>query len=646
MVTLSLSSLMIFWGDTARWDEVNSPNSITVSGSIIDIYESAGWAGISSDNTFGAYDIATRARVKYDFKTQQGLSNTQDFYTNADAFCFISWSGCSAVRTFNNGVMTGTGISDETSNYHIDEGLWKSGEVKFYQDGSHQATHTTNIPDTAINYRLSASNGGHIYSDWVLLRKYIPPEPTVTFGNTEADLSDWLYNKQVTIQENSGTTLTDYQVKISVDYETGMNSDFSDLRFTDSDGTILLNYWMEEYTAGSSATVWVKVPSIPVSSEKTIYMYYGNGEASSLSDGDAVFKLFDDFGADSTLDTSKWVEITNTVDNVDWSSNEYVEISSYVTSGTKWYNIRQKEYYDLSYVAHFKVDIVSVTGVKKRKLIVYEEDENDNSIDAIINWGYGSSEGDDGDLTTGIKFWKLNLKTDGWESFTKNSLSDPWNTQRSNSYTEDKAKIRLWHYNNYLDAPSGLTQRWYYYFQRKYTSPEPNVTIEEPEPENNAPVLESQELYPCFPYTEDDLTLNVKCSDADAEDTITAYWSCYKNGLMQSQYTGSMQVSNNVEMTVETISNTDTTVGDEWYCECHCSDGTDSSVTGATSTRVIQAEPTCGIGSDCSLCTGWVNLTANDGTVLQVRDSDDPGTKYDQICCSGVVSGIDAIQPL
>ena len=43
------------------------------------------------------------------------------------------------------------------------------------------------------------------------------------------------------------------------------------------------------------ATIWVKVPSIPVSSNYTIYMYFGNASATSESNGDAVFNLYEDF---------------------------------------------------------------------------------------------------------------------------------------------------------------------------------------------------------------------------------------------------------------------------------------------------------------------------------------------------------------
>jgi hypothetical protein len=53
----------------------------------------------------------------------------------------------------------------------------------------------------------------------------------------------------------------------------------------------------------------VKVPSIPASSTKTIYLYYGNPSATSQSNGAAVFDFFDDF---DTLDTNKWYVVSGT----------------------------------------------------------------------------------------------------------------------------------------------------------------------------------------------------------------------------------------------------------------------------------------------------------------------------------------------
>ena len=94
--------------------------------------------------------------------------------------------------------------------------------------------------------------------------------------------------------KNEGTSdLTDYQVKVE-------NGDFSgDIGFL-SDGFSRLYYWKE-----TSSKVWVKVPEIPGSSTTTIYMYYGNPDAGSESDGEKVFEFFDDFEG-IELDTTKW----------------------------------------------------------------------------------------------------------------------------------------------------------------------------------------------------------------------------------------------------------------------------------------------------------------------------------------------------
>ena len=103
----------------------------------------------------------------------------------------------------------------------------------------------------------------------------------------------WSRQAPVTIN-NPGSGLTNYQVKVQVAYDSDMQLNFNDIRFTAADGTTLLSYWRESYTAGVSAIFWVKVPSIP-SGSSTVYMYYGNSAAGSTSDGANTFEFFDDF---------------------------------------------------------------------------------------------------------------------------------------------------------------------------------------------------------------------------------------------------------------------------------------------------------------------------------------------------------------
>ncbi|MEM0162744.1 MAG: hypothetical protein QXO62_06750, partial [Thermoproteota archaeon] len=75
-------------------------------------------------------------------------------------------------------------------------------------------------------------------------------------------LQGWMYRKSHVINSASGAG-TGYQVKIVAYYGSGTDSgntvylnsrcktDFSDVRFTASDGVTLLNYWTESVTASS-----------------------------------------------------------------------------------------------------------------------------------------------------------------------------------------------------------------------------------------------------------------------------------------------------------------------------------------------------------------------------------------------------------
>lgn len=108
--------------------------------------------------------------------------------------------------------------------------------------------------------------------------------------------------------------LSDYQVKYVVHKGIGISSDENvylgdrslswpdDIRFTDINDN-MLSYWIE-WSDSSTATVWVKVPSIPGNSgSATINIYYGKSGDQGASSGVDTFLLFDDF---DTLNTSKW----------------------------------------------------------------------------------------------------------------------------------------------------------------------------------------------------------------------------------------------------------------------------------------------------------------------------------------------------
>lgn len=142
-------------------------------------------------------------------------------------------------------------------------------------------------------------------------------------------LTGWSRRKKFTLTGSTDGALTDYQVKLTVYKGSGSDSgssvylggncedDFADLRFTSSDGETLLSYWIESYTSGTSAVVWVKLPSLPASPDTTdFYIYYDNSGASSAASGADTFIIFND---GSSLTGWTAVSDVSSGDDVTWS---------------------------------------------------------------------------------------------------------------------------------------------------------------------------------------------------------------------------------------------------------------------------------------------------------------------------------------
>lgn len=116
------------------------------------------------------------------------------------------------------------------------------------------------------------------------------------------ELAAFKYNKAINIS-GSSEELFNYPLKIrigkDVKCEGDVEPDFRDIRFAAADGQTLLNYYLEP-----SSIFWVKIPQIPEEGV-TIYMYYGNKEAVTLSNPERVFPFFDDFNS-KELNQAKW----------------------------------------------------------------------------------------------------------------------------------------------------------------------------------------------------------------------------------------------------------------------------------------------------------------------------------------------------
>jgi hypothetical protein len=131
---------------------------------------------------------------------------------------------------------------------------------------------------------------------------------SVSFSNSGG--GEWKYYREISIRENSGKILSDYQVLINLNpsnFPDKAKYDGSDLRFADKNGREL-KYWIEEWDSGSkTAKIWVKVPSIAANGEARITMYCGNPSASTVSNGENTFLIFDDF------EDNQWNDIWTSV---------------------------------------------------------------------------------------------------------------------------------------------------------------------------------------------------------------------------------------------------------------------------------------------------------------------------------------------
>ncbi len=248
-----------------------SQSSATVSGSA---YSSNGAAHVSSD---------------WMIKTDNDCSNTTNrvWYKDTDAANKTSIVVNAANGTFTGALSGQTALASGTTYYacvRYNNGAgasnWSTASVfTTVNDSASSVLNLTfgNSAQYSNNTTYTTVDGG---SDSLGKLKDLGGG---TYAASAPDsLSAWTRRKPITVTEASGGTLTNYQVKVVVAYDSDMQADFDDIRFTDASGTSL-DYWLESKTDSTTATFWVEVNSLTASSANTIYMYYGNGVAVTTS---------------------------------------------------------------------------------------------------------------------------------------------------------------------------------------------------------------------------------------------------------------------------------------------------------------------------------------------------------------------------
>ncbi len=142
--------------------------------------------------------------------------------------------------------------------WHQIVGVYNSSTAAVYFDAAKQAE----IAKTAMTTNTADLNIGTYGSS-----------NAYTFNGTIDEVR--IYNRTLSASE------------IQQQYQAGKaRLDYADVRFTDSDGSTPLPFWME-----SDGKFWVKVPSIPTTGT-TIYAYYGNPSANDAQNATGTFETF------------------------------------------------------------------------------------------------------------------------------------------------------------------------------------------------------------------------------------------------------------------------------------------------------------------------------------------------------------------
>lgn len=209
--------------------------------------------------------------------------------------------------------------------------------------------------------------------------------------------------KKVTLTGGSSGAQTDYQMMFNVVYDSDMQADFDDLRFTKLDGTTLLDAWLESKVDSTSAVVWVETNTPANTVDADIYMYYGNSGAASDWDFDNTFIFGDPFD-NATLDTGRWTSVDGSPTYSIDSANHFLEVSD--MGASNWLNGRGFHSKTLTFPSEWIIeDAYSSSGFG-----MYHTSTVDNDIfGSIFSVHHASWSSTD----YGISFFKM---VDSWDT--------------------------------------------------------------------------------------------------------------------------------------------------------------------------------------------------------------------------------------
>lgn len=342
--------------------------------------------------------------------------------------------------------------------------------------------------------------------------------------------ANWNKKKKIDITDTAGREIVNYTIPINITYDSDMQADFDDIRFTNESENEELDYIIETFEASDTVMVWVRIPTLLPNTNTSIYMYYDNAGASNGEDSLGTFGADMSFATEegwtvdglADIDTGeKKINITNALDN---ANANYIR----QTSNRSFDNFYCK----------YKIRITSwITGMASRTCMFSNQPDT---------WDWGSSEysvgttfwaGGSGDRTMGISRIDdsgTNEASSGWNADlnTNYTLISFKNDTTVNSTIYSEAGAVLASVQTTMNLPSGTTLDYFSpanhyesatsksysgdYFPQmisvRYILPEPSYTVGAEESGNN---LEVTLNTPVNYYNTSSLGVTFNCSATD-----------------------------------------------------------------------------------------------------------------------------------
>ena len=305
----------------------------------------------------------------------------------------------------------------------------------------------------------------------------------------------------IDIIEQSGTDLTDYQLKLDLTNYSLPNalSTGDDIYFIDKDDNLLSFYKavFNGTSEGDTKLFYVKIPVLPASSTVRIYMIW-NSDYTNLSSGEDTFLIFDDFNSTS-LNTDKWnVNVANSATYTLENGKLKITSAASYWSGVFIYGKQEVplpciiETYTMRDGAYSGGELGQAIGITELSpagsgshygepypswlggiyrynyYSRYNKLSEIDSSDSVVTSSFGSNSSN-----LGVWIHEIMVAESDSVSLTLEELSETLSITPTNSYASPTVTLGYGEYNSVHNT---------YYdwiFARKYVDPEPLVSISE-----------------------------------------------------------------------------------------------------------------------------------------------------------------------